>query len=396
MISIKLVDAVNNSIANLFKNKVRSFLTMLGIIIGVFAVVSLVSVGIGIQNYVSDQFESLGSNNIFIAPGRVNFTDDPAKSFTANKFEEKHLDLIETYASDFVKAVTPSYRLGKAAVYKSNSFYGTVIGTNEQALVIFNPEIIEGRFISANDVSSKAEIAIIGPQVKEELFPKRNPIGEKIRIDDTSYEIVGYTAEKGQDFDDNIYIPYSTAKAQMNLGNFSGFAAKAKDPDNVSEAIQGIRMALLRDLDADDFSVISQEDVLSSIQSILQILTVAIGAIAGISLIVGGIGIMNIMLVSVTERIGEIGLRKALGATSKNIALQFLIESVLLSVIGGSIGLILGWLASLSVRQFVRTEVPWWAAVLAFGFSMLVGILFGTYPAIQASKKDPIEALRYE
>nr|MBP7927818.1 FtsX-like permease family protein [Patescibacteria group bacterium] len=178
--------------------------------------------------------------------------------------------------------------------------------------------------------------------------------------------------------------------------NFAGISVKARNADQIPQTISQIKLALLRDLEEDDFSVISTEDVLQSIQSVLQMLTAGIGAIAGISLLVGGIGIMNIMLVSVTERIKEIGLRKALGATPINIALQFLFESIMISVAGGSIGLFLGWGASRIAANFVRTEVPVWTAVLAIGFSVVVGVLFGTYPAIKASKKDPIEALRYE
>ncbi|KKS18744.1 MAG: Efflux ABC transporter, permease protein [candidate division WWE3 bacterium GW2011_GWC1_41_7] len=177
---------------------------------------------------------------------------------------------------------------------------------------------------------------------------------------------------------------------------FSSIVAKVRNTENVDLATREIKIALLKDLKEEDFTVLSQSDILSSIQNILQILTIGIGAIAGISLLVGGIGIMNIMLVSVTERIKEIGLRKALGATQLDIAMQFLIESVFLSLGGGLIGLLLGWLGTYASRTFLRTEIPWWAVALAFGFSVLVGVIFGTYPAITAAKKDPVEALRYE
>lgn len=389
-------DLIKTSIFSLLKNKVRSFLTMLGVIIGVFAVVSLVSVGIGIQNFVSDQFESLGSNNIFIAPGKLDFSDDPAKSFTGNKFAEKHLDLIQTYAADYVKVITPSYRLSKTVSYKSINYSGTVVGSNENAQEIFNIEIINGRFLRPSDISAKARVAVIGPLVQKELFGKRDSLGQYVEIENKKYEVVGVFGEKAQDFDDNVFIPYTTAKDNLDVDNFSGFAAKAIDSNNIDETMKQIQMALLRDLDNDEFSVISQEDILSSIQNVLRMLTIGIGAIAGISLVVGGIGIMNIMLVSVTERTREIGLRKALGATPRVIAIQFLTESVLLSVGGGAIGLLLGWLLTIPAQQFIRTEVPWWTALLAFGFSVLVGVCFGTYPALQAGRKDPIEALRYE
>ena len=243
---------------------------------------------------------------------------------------------------------------------------------------------------------NKIRVVVMGPNVVKELFPNSNPIGEKIKVEDVSYEVIGYTKKKGADYDDNVYVPYTVAMEDFEIENYQGIIVKAKNRDEMELTKKQVTLALLRDLDKDDFQIISPEDILESINDILSILTAAVGAIAGISLIVGGIGIMNIMLVSVTERIKEIGLRKAVGASPKDIAMQFLIESVMISVGGGAIGLLFGWLASLAVRSFVRTQVPLWAVLLSFIFSVLVGVVFGTYPAIKASRKDPIEALRYE
>jgi len=393
---IKIVEIYRSSSKALLLHKARTVLTMLGVIIGVFAVISLVSMGIGVQNYVSDQFESLGSNVMFIMPGNADFTDDPANIYGKVKFEEKHIELINRHAADYVEIVSPSVRFSGTVEYKTKSFYSSIYAPNHKAQEVFDLYVQEGRFFNEIEEKNKIRVVTMGPNVVEELFPNSNPIGKKIKIEDVSYEVIGYTKKKGADFDDNVYIPYTVSMEDFEIDNFQGIIVKVKSSQDVEIAKKQVTMALLRDLDQDDFQIISPEDILESIQSILAVLTAAVGAIAGISLLVGGIGIMNIMLVSVTERTKEIGLRKALGASPKDIAYQFLIESVMISVGGGLVGLLLGWLASLAARSVVRTQVPLWAVLLSFCFSVLVGAIFGTYPAIKASKKDPIEALRFE
>jgi len=393
---IKITKIYKTANKALLLHKGRTALTMLGVIIGVFAVVSLVSMGIGVQNYVTDQFESLGSNVIFIMPGNADFTDDPANMFGKVKFEEKHIELIERHAGDFIEIASPSVRFSGTVEYKTKSFYSSIYCPNHRAQEVFDLYIQEGRFFNEMEEKNKVRVVTLGPNVVEELFPNINPIGKKVDIEKISYKVIGFTKKKGADYDDNVYIPYTISMSDFEINNFQGIIVKVKSQKDMELAKKQVTLALLRDLDDDDFQIISPEDILESIQSILGILTAAIGAIAGISLIVGGIGIMNIMLVSVTERIKEIGLRKSVGATPKDIALQFLFEAVMISVGGGLIGLLLGWFASLAARTFIRTEVPVWTVLLAFGFSVLVGVIFGTYPAIKASKKDPIDALRYE
>ncbi len=393
---IKYLEVYKTSNKALLLHKGRTILTMLGVIIGVFAVITLVSMGIGVQNYVTDQFESIGSNVLFITPGNAGFAEDPANLFGKLKFEEKHIKLIESYAGDYIDIVSPSVRFSGTVKYKTRSYYSSILAPNYKAQQAFDLSLQEGRFFNEAEQNNKIRIAILGPNVVEELFPNINPIGQKVKIEDFTYEVIGYTKKKSQDFDNNVYMPYTVAMSDFGINNFQGMVVKIKNRDDMELAKKEITLALLRDLNKDDFQIISAEDILSSIQNILSILTTAVGAIAGISLIVGGIGIMNIMLVSVTERTREIGLRKAVGASPKDIALQFVFEAIMISVGGGAVGLLLGWLASLAARSFVRTEVPLWAVLLAFGFSVVVGVVFGTYPAIKASKKDPIEALRYE
>lgn len=393
---MKLIETFNTSTRALNENKVRSALTILGVVIGVFAVVSLVSVGIGMRNYISDTFDSIGSNLVFVVPGKLDLLDDPAKSYNKNKLDEKHIKLLETYAKDYIIGISPSIRISDVGKYKTKTYSAIVVGSSYEAPNISSIEPDLGRYFLRSELRSKAKVAVIGDAVYKELYGTQNPVGLNIKVGSETFKIVGTLKKKEQRFDEAIVIPYTTAMEVYDVKNFSGIAIKVKDDINIDRVIAQLELALLRDLRADDFTVMSQADVSGSIQNILAILTAALGAIAGISLVVGGIGIMNIMLVSVTERTREIGLRKALGATQVNITLQFMIESILLSVTGGGIGLFLGWIASLILGQFVKTEVPLYAVLVSFGFSVFVGIIFGTYPAVKAGNKDPIEALRYE
>lgn len=384
------------AISNIFVNKVRSILTMLGIVIGVFSVIVLVAIGSGIENFIVGQFNALGSNLLFVSPGTANFSDDPAKAFSRNKLSEKHLDLIRANASDVVAHFTPSIRLSEIASHKTKTYTVTLIGGSADGLDVMNYEIATGRFFSEAEVRSRERVAVLGDLTRTELFGTQDPLGQSVQIGDEKFTVIGTFLPKGQNLDQNVLAPFTAVKEIYNIETFSSIAIKLKEGVDPDLATRKLELAMLRDLKEDDFSILSQADVLASIQNILRISTAGIGAIAGISLVVGGVGIMNIMLVSVTERIHEIGLRKALGATSRAIALQFLLEALFISLVGGLIGLLLGWLASLAASSFIQTSITGWSVFLAIGFSCLVGLVFGTYPAIQASKKDPIEALRYE
>jgi len=388
--------AFKSALTTLGANKVRSGLTMLGVIIGVFAVVTMIALGRGLQNYITDQFEQIGSNLLFVAPGRARIGGDPAQAFSRNRFTYKHVKLIETYASDYISTVAPFVQVGETVKYKTKLFYASVNGIDYKSFDLYQYEIGIGRTFTRNEERSKKRVVIIGPSVKKELFPNSNPVRERISIGTDAFEVIGTFKEKGKNFDDGVLMPYTSSMNTFDLKHLTNIVAKAKTTKDLPSATRQIELALLRDLKKDDFSVLSQQDILSTITNILKILTIGLGAIAGVSLLVGGIGIMNIMLVSVTERIREIGLRKAVGATPTNIAMQFLIESVILSVSGGTIGLLLGWAASYAAQNYIRAEVTIGAVALAFGFAAGVGIVFGTYPAYRAGKLDPIEALRYE
>ncbi len=393
---MKFKETIITALKALVQNKMRTFLTMLGVIIGVFAVVTLVGLVQGVKNYVEDQFSELGSNLLFVYPGSAGWANDPALSFSNNKLEEKHVNLIKEYAPDQIEDITPFIMLGETVKYKTKSFYASITGASTSYESIGGVTLTSGRFFTKAEERSKAKVAVIGPLVSKELFGDIDPIGKKIKAANKSFDIVGVMEEKGPDYDEIVIVPYTTVEDTWDIKNYTMIEIKLSSSTDMHIAEKNIELALLRDLQSDDFTLFSQEELLSTVQNILGILTIGLGAIAAISLVVGGIGIMNIMLVSVTERIDEIGLRKALGATPLNIGLQFMVESVVMGIIGGTLGVSLGWGSMLVAQNWLRAEIPFWAIGLAFGFSIIVGTVFGTYPAIKASKMDPIVALRYE
>lgn len=394
---MKVAEIFRSSLTALTLNKIRTFLTMLGVIIGVFAVVSLVSLVKGFENYITDQFSSLGSNLLWVMPGAVNLSQGGGEpNYSNNKLDHKHIDLIKLYSGDYITDISPMMRIPKTVKYKTKSYTATLTGGNERVIDILNVQIDKGRFYNKSEADSKSKVVVLGKLVVDELFPTKNPIGEQVKIDGISFTVVGTAMEWGPNFDDRVFLPDSTIKGSLGIDKFTAILVRVKNGVDMEEAARSIKLAVRRDLKADDYTVLSQKDILSSINNILAVLSVALAAIAGISLFVGGIGIMNIMLVSVTERTREIGLRKALGATSRDILLQFMTESIVISSLGGAIGLGLAWASTIAVQSFLRAQVPWWSVFLGFGFSLFVGVVFGTYPALSAAKKDPIEALRYE
>ncbi len=393
---MNLSEAFVTAFSALKSNKIRTLLTMLGIIIGVFSVVLLISLVKGVQNYITDQFNSIGSNLVFIMPGRSGINQDPATAFTDNKLKIEFNSLLKSNNVDIIQESVPFLITGKTLTYKNKRFFGSISGSYPEYQTMFNLQLHSGRFYDATEETAGRKVTVIGSGVYKKLFGTRNAIGELLKIDGDSYEVVGVLLPKGQDFDEQIIMPYKTVNESLDVNNISYLAAKLKSDQNIEDSTKKIETTLLTEMKPDDFTVMTQTDLLQSIQSILGIIGLGLGGVAAISLIVGGVGIMNIMLVAVTERIKEIGLRKAVGATPLEIAVQFLLESSILSITGGLIGLILGYLASLAARQFIRTEVPVWTILVSLGFSLAVGVLFGTYPAYKASKKQPIEALRYE
>jgi len=393
---MKLKTTFNTAMAALKLNLARSLLTTLGVVIGVFAIVTLISLVQGLQNYVSAEFEVLGSNLLFVYPGSGGLANDPALAFSNNKLSEKHVDLIEQNASSVIEHVSPMIQTGGFLTYKNKNYNAGVIGGEALIQEMFNLEVEEGRQFSESEARLGEGVAVLGNQVKQELFGNSSPLGKEIKMESEKLTVIGYMPKKGQDYDTSVMIPIKLAENIFNLKKYTYLAISLKSKENVSADAKVVEMALLKDLDKEDFTIYTQQDLLDQVQSILDILKFGMGAVSGISLLVGGIGIMNIMLVSVTERIREIGLRKALGATRSRIALQFLVEAIVLSSVGGTFGLGLGFVGTFVAQKWLDARITPNMVILALGFSLVVGIIFGTYPAVQASKKDPIEALSYE
>ena len=398
-------ELLKSSFKSILKNKSRTILTSLGIIIGVTSVILLTSIGNGLKKYVTDQFDSLGANSIFISPGKIfnesgGFSQSGGmvlSSFTqkdVSRLQRKLKDVEVIPASPVFADVSSSYSTKKnTQIDGSTELFGE---SNNVA-----PSEGNGRWFTQEEDSKKTPVIILGYKLAQNLFPNTSAIGKKVIIKGKSLKVIGISDEKGSSFggpsfDDQAYIPISIAFDLSGKTDVQRIIIKAKNKDSIESTKKEITKIMLEKYDEDAFSVFDSSQLLSSINSIISVLTIALTGIAAISLVVGGIGIMNIMLVSVTERTREIGLRKAIGAYPRAILIQFLIEAVILSCLGGTIGIILGYLGTLIIRPFFPAEVTITSVILAFGVSSLVGIIFGVAPARKASKLSPIEALRYE
>lgn len=397
---MNLFETLKLSFSAIFRNRLRSFLTVLGIVIGVFSVIILVALVSGLQTYITNQIAGLGSNVMFVLPGKISGTTGPGESVNRLVLKDA-LDLQkalrgEAEVTAAVQRVT-SVKSGNKSV-NNTSVLGTLANMPK---VLQYYDILQGRFFNESEENGGKRVAIIGASVKDELFNGVNPIGKDVEISNLKYRVVGVLEKKGavfgQDQDNIAIIPLVTAMKQFGFDNVNALYISARTPELVGKVQEDAKKVLAKRLSEDDFTIQTSEQTLQTISQITGVLTLALGGVAAISLLVGGIGVMNIMLVSVTERTREIGLRKALGARSKDIRNQFLIEALTLSGFGGVLGIILGIVVALLVNQFVfTTTITWWSLALSFGFSMLVGVLFGVAPAIRASKLDPIQALRYE
>jgi putative ABC transport system permease protein len=396
-----------SAFTSLSRNKVRSFLTTLGVIIGVLSVILLTSLGSGLKNLVEEQFQGLGSNLLFVTPGEFisedgGFAQGAINSgFTVSKLGLDDLRAIDRIGDPVVATVPISELFVEARVGTTKKNTGVAASTNEYAS-IRNLNMTEGRFFSSADNDTRRRVAVLGPGIREDLFGTGPAIGQQIAINGIYFNVIGVVEPKssggfgGPDIDGIIYLPLETGRSALDIKDIQYFLVKIKDESEIDRAKTLITRVLEKRMDKDDFAITDQAELLKTIQTILGAITGALAGIAAISLVVGGIGIMNIMLVSVSERTKEIGLRKALGAKPSDILTQFLIEAAVLSSFGGITGILLGMLFSFILDRFIPSYITLGSVLLAFSVSWVTGIIFGVFPARKASKLSPIEALRYE
>ncbi len=383
-------------------NKIRSFLTTLGIVIGVASVILLVAIGAGLQKYVTEEFEALGSNILFISPGRVQFSGGPPRNVEA-KFDFEDIRNIARLGDPIVDAGGMITK-GGTIKYRSESFYGSIAGVGEDYLDFGNVEIETGKFFNNGMVERGQKVAVIGNKIYTELFRKgEKAVDKEIDVVGTKVTVIGVLKEKGGGFggseseNNYVFLPITTAIRITGIEKPAAAMVRTIDAQGVTLAAKKVKDYFYRrNLTDDDFTVLEPKELLDTIKQFLGVVTAALSGIAAISLVVGGIGIANIMLVSVTERTREIGLRKAIGATKRDILVQFLVEAILLSLFGGGIGISIGWGFAELMGKFIQTDVTVNSVLLAFGISAVVGIVSGIAPAIRAGNLDPIEALRWE
>ena len=403
------------SLTGLATNRSRSALTILGIVIGITAIMLVISLGGGAQALILGQVQGLGTNTIAVIPGREPTSPSDVSALYSDSLKQNDLVALENKANvPDLKSIMPVVISGGTASRESNAYQVSIFGASEFIAEIFDLHPDRGEFFTNDDVLSRSDVVVIGSKVAEHLFENDNPIGQKMKIKGRNFKVVGTLPPSGGgslfNFDTMTLIPYTTAQEYLlGIKYYSRFIIQTYDDSQVPEAAHDITVTLrdthnITDPSKDDFTVQTQQDLANRLGTITSALTWFLVAVASIALFVGGVGIMNIMLVSVTERTREIGLRKALGATDKDILSQFLLESVLLTAIGGVIGIVLGSLLAYIVAIVLSKGLgvnwqflfPWSGAILGLGVSALIGLIFGGYPAHQASKKSPIEALRYE
>jgi len=405
-----ITDLFQETYSALLANKARSGLTILGIVIGIGSVIAMISIGQGAQGSIKASIQSIGSNLVLVMPGfqRGVGVQVSAGRGSAQTLTQADADAIQNEIT-LAKAVAPEISRRYQITAKAKNTNTQVVGTVAVYPEVRNIQIDTGVFISDQNVLSLSKVAVLGPTTRDDLFGTgANPIGQTIRINRVDFKVIGVTKSKGGtgfgSQDDIIFVPLSTAQRFLAGNTYvTTISIEAVDQNSMTTLQQQINDLLMQrhnilNPQLADFQILNQQDIVQTASTVTDTMTILLASIAGISLIVGGIGIMNMMLTTVTERTREIGLRKAIGAKKKDISMQFLAESVMLTFLGGFTGIVLGWIISKAVTQFagIATQVSFLAVILAFGVSAAIGIIFGYYPAQRAAGLNPIEALRYE
>lgn len=403
-----LNESIKMALEGMISNKLRTFLTLLGIIIGVGAVIAMVSLGFGMKENIKNNISKLGSNLLIITPGGRTATGARLAAGEGAKLTYDDAQAIVRQVDDIAAmsaSVSSSYQL----VNGNQNWTSRVEGTTPSNFDIQSFEVDSGRLFSERDLSSRNRVCVLGKTVAENLFPGGNPVGATIRIKKSPFQVIGVLKGKGQsgmgqDQDDIVFIPLTTAQNRMmGITHVQRITIQASNENVIGDVQAEVEQVIrtrhkIKEGGNDDFTIGNMAAVMETMMETANSVTILLGCIAAISLVVGGIGIMNIMLVSVTERTREIGIRKALGATYDNILQQFLIESMVIGVIGGAIGVVVGCGASIIISKIAgwNTVISIWAIIIAVVFSVGIGLIFGVYPARKAAIMDPIDALRYE
>jgi len=385
------------------RNKTQTFLTSLGILIGVFAVVMLTALGLGLKQYINDQFTALGKNTIFVVPGKIlqGGTFRAASVLGGIKFDNRDLARLKRLKE--IKEISPIFSKQTTAKSEKKSEDSTILFASEAFFDINGFKIQKGRFFDKTDIDKKAKVIVLGPKIAEKLFGTvEAALDQKVSVNNVNFIVIGITESKGgggfggPDYDSYMFSPYTTGFIFNPEKNYSRFAIKFDESYSVSQVKEAIKKELLKRYDEDSFSMIEPADILSAVNSIFGVLNMVLVAIASISLLVGGIGIMNIMFVTVSDKTKEIGVRRAIGARKKDILVQFIIESTILSIFGGFLGLFLAFLGTLITQRFFPAYIDVTSVILALGVSSAIGIVFGVFPAKKAADLEPVEAIRYE